>query len=130
MIVVDQHIKRASLRNASRTLIGGLGLETYSISNFPAREAGGVTEMSEVVDVAEELVVQLREADHGDGAVLVEGPCVALQSGAEVSYMCRYLLNHHAPEKIQTESIKIPINQTVAFKCCTSKISPFRVENN
>lgn len=53
--------------------------------------------MSEVVDVAEELVVQLREADHGDGAVLVEGPCVALQPGAEVSYMGSYLLDHHPP---------------------------------
>lgn len=54
--------------------------------------------MSEVVDVAEELVVQLREADHGDGAVLVEGPRVALQPGAEVSYVGSYLLDHHTPE--------------------------------
>lgn len=54
--------------------------------------------MSEVVDVAEELIVQLREADHRNGAVLVEGPCVALQPGAEVSYVGCYLLNHHAPE--------------------------------
>lgn len=53
--------------------------------------------MSEVVDVAEELVVQLREADHGDGAVLVEGPRVALQPGAEVSYVGSYLLDHHPP---------------------------------
>lgn len=72
--------------------------QTYSISNWPVGEAGGVTQMSEVVDVAEELVVQLREADHGDRAVLVEGPCVALQPGAEVSYMSCNLLNHHAPE--------------------------------
>lgn len=72
--------------------------ETYSISNGPVGEAGGVTQMSEVVDVAEELIVQLREADHRDGAVLVQGPRVALQPGAEVSYVCSYLLNHHPPE--------------------------------
>ena len=72
--------------------------KTYSISNGPVREACGVTQMSEVVDVAEELIVQLREADHGDWAVLVKGPCVALQPGAKVSYMGCYLLNHHAPE--------------------------------
>lgn len=72
--------------------------DTYSVSNRPVREAGGVTQMSEVVDVAEELVVQLREADHRDGAVLVEGPGVALQPGAEVSNVSCYLLNHHAPE--------------------------------
>ena len=59
--------------------------------------------MSEVVDVAEELVVQLREADHGYGAVLVEGPSVALQSGAEVSYVSSYFLDHHPPE---SESLK------------------------
>lgn len=54
--------------------------------------------MSEVVDVAEQLVVQLREADHWDGTVLVEGPCVALQPGAEVSDVSSYLFDHHPPE--------------------------------
>jgi len=54
--------------------------------------------MSEVVDVTEELVVQLREADHGDGAVLVEGPRVALQPGAEVSDVGGDLLDHQPPE--------------------------------
>lgn len=67
--------------------------------------------MSEVVDVAEELVVQLREADHGDGAVLVEGPRVALQPGAEVSDVGSDLLNHHPSEtkfqSVQSQSIKI-----------------------
>ena len=54
--------------------------------------------MPEVVDVAEELVVQLREVDHWDGAVLVESPRVALQPGAEVSYVCSYLFNHQPSE--------------------------------
>ncbi len=61
--------------------------------------------MSEVVDVAEELVVQLREADHRDGAVLIKGPCVALQPGAEVSNMGSNLLNHHPPETESSKSI-------------------------
>lgn len=54
--------------------------------------------MSEVVDVAEQLVVQLREADHRDGTVLVEGPRVALQPGAEISDVSGNLLDHHPPE--------------------------------
>lgn len=62
--------------------------------------------MSEVVDVAEELVVQLREADHGDGAVLVERPRVALQPRAEVSDVCGYLLDHHPPESSNTHLLK------------------------
>lgn len=59
---------------------------------------GGVAQVSEVVDVAEELVVQLREVDHRYGAVLVEGPGVALQPGAEVSDVGGDLLDHHPPE--------------------------------
>lgn len=72
--------------------------------------------MSEVVDVAEELVVQLREADHGDGAVLVEGPRVALQPGAEVSYVCSYLLNHHPPETESSNTTKH--HMTFTLQCC------------
>lgn len=56
-----------------------------------------IAQMSEVVDVAEKLIVQLWEADDRDGAVLVERPCVALQPGAEVSNMSSYLFNHHPP---------------------------------
>lgn len=54
--------------------------------------------MSEVVDVAEELTFQLREANDWNGTVLVKGPCVALQPGAKVSNMSCYLLDHHPPE--------------------------------
>ena len=61
--------------------------------------------MSEVVDVAEELVVQLREADDRDGAVLVEGPRVTLQPGAEVSYVGCNLLDHHPPETERSNTI-------------------------
>ena len=78
---------------------------TYSIPNGPVGEASGVTQMSEVVDVAEELIVQLREADYRNGAVLVKGSSVALQPGAEVCNMSCYLLYHHPPE---TESSNEP----------------------
>lgn len=63
--------------------------------------------MSEVVDVAEELTVQLREADHRDGAVLVEGPGVALQPGAEVSNVRCNLLNHHPPGTQSSKNNKV-----------------------
>lgn len=53
--------------------------------------------MAEVVDVTEELVLQLGEADYRDGAVLVEGSCVAVQPWAEVSQVGRDFLNHHPP---------------------------------
>lgn len=72
--------------------------KSYSISNGPVGEACGVTQVPEVVNVAEELIIQLREADHRDGTVLVKCPSVALQPGAEVCYMSRYLLDHHPPE--------------------------------
>lgn len=61
-----------------------------------------VTQMSEVVDITEELIVQLWEVDHRDGAVLVERPCVALQPGAEVSHVSSYLFNHQPPKTDHT----------------------------
>ena len=41
--------------------------------------------MAQVVHVAEEFVVELREADHWYGAILVEGARVALKAGREVT---------------------------------------------
>ncbi len=46
---------------------------TYRVFDWPVRELLGVTEMSEVVDVAKELVLQLRVPNHRNGAVLVVG---------------------------------------------------------
>lgn len=77
---------------------------THSITDGPVGEAACVTQVSEVVDAAEELTVQLREADHGDGTVLVEGPRVALQPGTKVGHMGGYLLNHHPPELDNTDT--------------------------
>lgn len=74
---------------------------TYRVFNGPIREMTDVTQMSEVVDVAEELIVQLWEVDHRNGAVLVECPCVALQPGAEVSNVSSYLFNHQPPKTDQ-----------------------------
>lgn len=70
---------------------------TYRVFNGPVREMTDITQMSEVVDVAEQLIVQLWEVDHRNGAVLVERPCVALQPGAEVSNVSSYLFNHEPP---------------------------------
>lgn len=77
---------------------------THSIADGPVREAMGVAQVSEVVDVAEELVFQLRVADHRDGTVLVQGPRVALQPRAKVSHMGGYLLNHHPPDLEHTNT--------------------------
>lgn len=73
--------------------------------------------MSEVVDVAEQLIVQLWEVDHRNGAVLVERPCVALQPGAEVSNVSSYLFNHEPPK---TEQI---INFILNFRPFRSTMS-------
>lgn len=53
--------------------------------------------MSEVIDVAEELVIQLREANHRDGAVLIQSSSVALQTRREVCQVSGDLLDHHTP---------------------------------
>jgi len=51
----------------------------------------------QVVDVAEELVLQLGVVDHRDGAVLVQGARVRHQARCEVHQVRRYLLYHHPP---------------------------------
>lgn len=75
--------------------------ETYRVFNGPVREKTDITQMSEVVDVAEQLIVQLWEVDHRNGAVLVERPCVALQPGAKISNVSSYLFNHKPPKTEQ-----------------------------
>ena len=51
--------------------------------------------MLEVVDVAEELVLQLGVLEQGDCKVLVGGTRVCLEPRGKVSNVGRYLLNHH-----------------------------------
>lgn len=80
---------------------------THRISDGPVGEACGVTEVSEVVDVAEELTVQLGEADDRDRAVLVESPGVALQPRAEVRNVRRNFLNHHPPGTQSSKNNKV-----------------------
>lgn len=93
---------------------------TYRVFNGPVREKTDITQMSEVVDVAEQLIVQLWEVDHRNGAVLVERPCVALQPGAKISNVSSYLFNHEPPK---TEQI---INLIMNFRSFhrTSKTGP------
>ena len=72
---------------------------THRVLDRPVRESDGVTQMLEVVDVAEQLILQLGVVDHRDGAVLVQRPCVALQAGWKVRQVRRDPFNHHAPER-------------------------------
>ena len=57
----------------------------YGFSDWPVGEEHCVAQMAQVVHVAEEFVVELWEADHWYGAVLVEGARVALEAGREVA---------------------------------------------
>ena len=70
-------------------------MPTHWFPDGPVRELLGVTEVPEVIDVAEELVLQLGVLDHGHGAVLVGGPRVALQPWGEVGNVGGNLLDHH-----------------------------------
>ena len=74
-------------------------LHTHRIFDRPVREACSVTQVFEVVDIAEELVLKLRIVDDRDGTVLVQCASVALQPGGKVSQVRGNLFNHHAPEK-------------------------------
>ncbi len=58
--------------------------DAHRVSYGPVGEACGVTQVPQVIDVTEELVVQLREAEHRNGAVLIESASVALQTRTEV----------------------------------------------
>lgn len=69
----------------------------YRVSYGPVGEACGVTQVPQVIDAAEELVVQLREADHRNGTVLIESARVTLQTRTEVCQMSGDLLDHHTP---------------------------------
>ena len=71
----------------------------YRLLDGPVREAGGVTEVAEVVDVTEEFVLQLWVVDDRYGAVLVESPRVGLEPRSEVSQVRRDLLDHHTPRQ-------------------------------
>ena len=57
--------------------------------------------MSQVVDAAEEFAVELRVADGGHRAVLVEGARVALEARREVGEVRRDLLDHQPSESNQ-----------------------------
>ena len=72
-----------------------MGGSTHWLPDGPVREALGITEVPEVVDVAEELVLQLGVLDNRHGTVLVGGPRVALQPWGEVSDVGGNLLYHH-----------------------------------
>ena len=76
-------------------------LNAYRLFNGPVREACGITEMPQVVDVAEELVLELRVVDDWDGAVLIQGTGVAVQPRTEVCQVRRDLLNHHTSANMQ-----------------------------
>ena len=54
--------------------------------------------MAQVVDAAEQLMLQLRVVYERDGAVLVQGSRVALEARAEVGQVGGDLFNHHSPE--------------------------------
>lgn len=76
---------------------------TYRLLDGPVWEPGGVTQMPEVVNVTEELVLQLWIVDDGDGAVLVESPRVGLETRAKVSQVGGQLLYHHTSENRKSD---------------------------
>jgi len=56
----------------------GKNVRSHRVFNRPVGEPRGITEMTEVVDVTEEFVLELRENDDGDWTVLVQSPSVTL----------------------------------------------------
>lgn len=78
----------------------------------PVREAVGVTEVTEVVDVAKQLIFQLRKDNYRNGAVLIQSTSVALEPRSEISQVSSDLLDHHTPACAQTH---IPKLRAVAF---------------
>ena len=59
---------------------------THRIFDGPVGVSGGITQVLEVVDVAEELIVKLRIGDNWHGTVL--------QSGTGVHTSCTYVCVH------------------------------------
>lgn len=84
----------------------------YRVPYRPVREAVGVTEVTEVVDVAEQLIFQLRKDNNRNGAVLIQSTSVALEPRSEISQVSSDLLYHHTPLCAQTY---IPRLRTMTF---------------
>ncbi len=89
-VLQQLHLQGATVTEGitARDGAGQLGSEhvcvAHRVSYGPVGEACGVTQVPQVIDVTEELVVQLREAEHRNGAVLIESASVALQTRTEV----------------------------------------------
>ena len=64
------------------------------VKDGPVGKLGVVAEVAQVVYVAEQLVLQPRVGDHGDGAVLVEGAHVGFQPRRKIRQMVGDFLDH------------------------------------
>ena len=64
------------------------------VKDGPVGELGVVAEVAQVVDVAEQLVLQPRVGNHGDGTVLVEGANVGFQPRRKIRQMVGDFLDH------------------------------------
>lgn len=72
-------------------------LLTYWIFNWPVWKPECIAKVFEVINIAEQLVFQLRIVDNWDRTVLVECSCVALKTRGEVGKMSSNLLYHETP---------------------------------
>ena len=64
------------------------------VKDGPVGKLGVVAEVAQVVDVAEQLVLQPRVGNHGDGTVLVEGANVGFQPRRKIRQMVGDFLDH------------------------------------
>ena len=72
-------------------------MNSHRIFDGPIGELDVVAEVPQVIDVNEDLLLELRERDDRNGAVLVERACVGEQSRREVAQVRGDLLDHVAP---------------------------------
>ena len=73
---------------------GHLPEQFECVENGPVGELGVVAQVAQIVDVTEQLVLQPRVGDHGDGTVLVEGAHVGFQPRRKIRQMVGDFLNH------------------------------------
>ncbi len=63
--------------------------------------------MSQIIDITEELILQLREIDHRYWTILIQGSRVAMETRGKVSQVGSDFLYHHTPGESKTHSNRL-----------------------
>lgn len=103
--VLGRHARRLLL-HLELPRLQHLPQQVERVEHRPVGELGDVAEVPQVIDITEELVLERRVADHGDGAVLVQRAHVGLEARREVGDVVGDLLDHELAHLVVPDGLR------------------------